>query len=80
MPRYKVQAVLNEIDGFDLSRSVKLGTPAFFGMNFPTVSTRPEAAHLGRATGRRSGRRLHARAGAGRSTLLCRHRGREVRR
>jgi hypothetical protein len=36
---YKVQAVLNEIDGYDHSRSVKLGTPAVFGMNFQTVST-----------------------------------------
>jgi hypothetical protein len=36
---YKVQAVLNQIDGFDHSRSVKLGTPAIFGMNFQTVST-----------------------------------------
>jgi predicted AlkP superfamily pyrophosphatase or phosphodiesterase len=36
---YKVQAVLNEIDGYDHSRSVKLGTPAIFGMNFQSVST-----------------------------------------
>jgi hypothetical protein len=36
---YKVRAVLNQIDGFDHSRSVKLGTPAIFGMNFQTVST-----------------------------------------
>jgi hypothetical protein len=36
---YKVQALLNEIDGYDHSRSVKLGTPAMFGMNFQTVST-----------------------------------------
>jgi hypothetical protein len=36
---YKVQAVLNQIDGYDHSRSVKLGTPAIFGMNFQTVST-----------------------------------------
>lgn len=36
---YKVRAVLNEIDGYDHSRSVKLGTPAIFGMNFQTVST-----------------------------------------
>ncbi|MFF5291039.1 alkaline phosphatase family protein [Paractinoplanes globisporus] len=36
---YKVRAVLNEIDGYDHSRSVKLGTPAVFGMNFQTVST-----------------------------------------
>jgi len=36
---YKVQAVLNQIDGYDHSRSIKLGTPAVFGMNFQTVST-----------------------------------------
>jgi hypothetical protein len=36
---YKVQAVLNEIDGYDHSRSVKAGTPAVFGTNFQTVST-----------------------------------------
>src|SRR2546430_6880700 len=36
---YKVQAVLNEIDGYDHSRSIKLGTPAIFGMNFQSVST-----------------------------------------
>jgi hypothetical protein len=36
---YKVQAVLNQIDGYDHSRSIKLGTPAIFGLNFQTVST-----------------------------------------
>ena len=36
---YKVQAVLNEIDGFDHSGAQKVGTPAIFGMNFQTVST-----------------------------------------
>ncbi|HEV7963938.1 MAG TPA: alkaline phosphatase family protein [Actinoplanes sp.] len=36
---YKVQAVLNQIDGYDHSRSIKLGTPAVFGMNFQSVST-----------------------------------------
>jgi Type I phosphodiesterase / nucleotide pyrophosphatase len=36
---YKVQAVLNEIDGYDHSRSQKVGMPAIFGMNFQTVST-----------------------------------------
>ena len=35
----KVAAVLNEIDGYDHSRSTKVGTPAIFGMNFQTVST-----------------------------------------
>ncbi len=36
---YKVQAVINEIDGYDHSRTTKAGTPAIFGMNFQTVST-----------------------------------------
>jgi hypothetical protein len=36
---YKVQAVLNEIDGFDHSRSNNVGVPGIFGMNFQTVST-----------------------------------------
>lgn len=35
----KVQAVLNEIDGYDHSRTSKVGTPAIFGMNFQTLST-----------------------------------------
>jgi arylsulfatase A-like enzyme len=36
---YKVQAVLNEIDGYDHSRTHHWGVPAIFGMNFQTVST-----------------------------------------
>jgi hypothetical protein len=36
---YKVQAVLNEIDGYDHGRASKVGVPAIFGMNFQTVST-----------------------------------------
>jgi hypothetical protein len=36
---YKVQAILNEIDGFDHSRQHHAGVPAIFGMNFQTVST-----------------------------------------
>ena len=36
---YKVKAVLNEIDGYDHSRSTKAGVPAIFGMNFQSVST-----------------------------------------
>ncbi|MEU7428356.1 alkaline phosphatase family protein [Streptomyces sp. NPDC040750] len=36
---YKVKAVLNEIDGYDHSRTTKTGTPAVFGMNFQSVST-----------------------------------------
>jgi len=36
---YKVQSVINEIDGYDHSRTVRVGTPAMFGMNFQSVST-----------------------------------------
>jgi hypothetical protein len=36
---YKVQAVLNWIDGLDHSGSHHVGVPAIFGMNFQTVST-----------------------------------------
>jgi Type I phosphodiesterase / nucleotide pyrophosphatase len=36
---YKVQAVINEIDGYDHSRSNRVGVPAIFGMNFQTIST-----------------------------------------
>jgi hypothetical protein len=35
---YKVQAIINEINGFDHSGHNKVGTPAIFGMNFQTVS------------------------------------------
>ena len=36
---YKVRAVLNEIDGYDHSRTRKVGTPAVFGLNLQSVST-----------------------------------------
>jgi type I phosphodiesterase/nucleotide pyrophosphatase len=36
---YKAQAVLNEIDGYDHSRTTQTGTPAVFGLNFQSVST-----------------------------------------
>jgi hypothetical protein len=36
---YKVQAVLNEIDGYNHERTAKTGVPAVFGLNFQTVST-----------------------------------------
>ena len=36
---YKVQAVLNWIDGMDHSGRRHMGVPAIFGMNFQTVST-----------------------------------------
>ena len=35
---YKVQAVLNELDGYNHSRTQKVGIPAILGMNFQTVS------------------------------------------
>jgi len=36
---YKVQAIINEIDGYDHSGRYKVGVPGIFGMNFQTVST-----------------------------------------
>jgi Type I phosphodiesterase / nucleotide pyrophosphatase len=36
---FKVQAVINEINGFDHSGKNKVGTPNIFGLNFQTVST-----------------------------------------
>jgi hypothetical protein len=36
---YKTQAIRNEIDGFDHSRTSHVGVPAIFGMNFQSVST-----------------------------------------
>jgi type I phosphodiesterase/nucleotide pyrophosphatase len=36
--RYKVQAVINELNGFDHSGTQKVGVPAILGMNFQTVS------------------------------------------
>ena len=35
----KVQAVLNEIDGFNHARTKRVGVPAILGMNFQTIST-----------------------------------------
>jgi len=35
---YKVQAIINEIDGYDHSGQQKVGVPAIFGMNFQAVS------------------------------------------
>jgi hypothetical protein len=35
---YKVQAIINEINGFDHSGRTRVGTPAILGMNFQTVS------------------------------------------
>jgi hypothetical protein len=36
---YKVESVLNEIDGYDHSRRTQRPVPAIFGLNFQTVST-----------------------------------------
>jgi hypothetical protein len=36
---YRVQAVLNEIDGYNHSRTEHVGVPALFGMNFQSVTT-----------------------------------------
>jgi hypothetical protein len=36
---YKVQSVLNEIDGYNHSRTEHVGVPALFGMNFQAVTT-----------------------------------------
>ena len=36
---FKVQSVINEINGFDHSGRNRVGTPAIFGMNFQSVST-----------------------------------------
>jgi len=36
---YKVQAVLNEIEGLDHSGTRRVGTPALLGLNFQSVST-----------------------------------------
>ena len=36
---YKVEAILNEIEGFNHSGTQMAGVPAVFGMNFQTVST-----------------------------------------
>jgi hypothetical protein len=36
---YRVQAVLNEIDGYNHSRSKHVGVPGLFGMNFQSVTT-----------------------------------------
>lgn len=36
---FKIAAVLNELDGYDHSRTHRVGTPAILGLNFQTVST-----------------------------------------
>jgi len=48
---YKVQAILNGVDGFDHSRAHHAGVPAIFGMNFQTVSTAQKLPVSGGLTG-----------------------------
>jgi hypothetical protein len=48
---YKVQAILNEIDGVDHSGKNHVGVPAIFGMNFQTVSTAQKLAKSDGLTG-----------------------------
>lgn len=48
---YKVRAVLNEIDGYDHSRTAKVGTPAVFGLNFQSVSTAQKLPQSGGQAG-----------------------------
>ena len=46
---FKVQSVINEINGFDHSGTTYVGTPAIFGMNFQTISTAqklPAGGHM----------------------------------
>jgi hypothetical protein len=49
---YKVQAILNEIDGYNHSRTKHVGVPGIFGMNFQTVTT---AEQLPKSDGLRGG-------------------------
>jgi hypothetical protein len=48
---YKVQAVVNQINGFDHSGTNRVGTPAIFGMNFQTVSTAEKLPRSNGVTG-----------------------------
>jgi hypothetical protein len=48
---YKVQAVLNEIDGYNHSRTRHVGVPGLFGMNFQTVTTAEQQPTSGGLTG-----------------------------
>jgi hypothetical protein len=49
---YRVQAVLNEIDGYNHSGTAHVGVPALFGMNFQSVTT---AEQLPKSDGLRDG-------------------------
>jgi hypothetical protein len=48
---YKVEAIINEIDGFDHSRVTKSGMPAILGMNFQTVSVAQKLDSPGELSG-----------------------------
>jgi len=48
---FKVQAVINEINGRDYSGTDRVGTPAIFGMNFQTASTAEKLPTSGGLTG-----------------------------
>jgi hypothetical protein len=47
---YKVQAVINELDGYDHSGQNKVGVPAILGMNFQAVSVAEKVDSPGTAT------------------------------
>ena len=65
---YKVQAILNEIDGYNHSRTSHVGRAGHLRDELPDGFHRPEAAHLRRPDrrlpARREGPRAAARAGA----------------
>jgi len=48
---YKVQAIVNEINGLDHSGTNKVGTPAILGMNFQTVSVAQKLDSPGELSG-----------------------------
>ncbi|MER3447604.1 MAG: hypothetical protein C4291_12565 [Candidatus Dadabacteria bacterium] len=48
----KVQAIINEIDGFDHTGAVFVGVPTIFGMNFQTVSVAQKLSGNGYADSR----------------------------
>jgi hypothetical protein len=48
---YRVQAVLNEIDGYNHSRTRHVGVPGLFGMNFQAVTTAEQLPSSGGLTG-----------------------------
>ena len=77
---YKVQAMINEINGFDHSGTTCVGTPAIFGMNFQTVSTAQKLPDLRRAHRRLPRRRHHTRSAAAGARLHQRHDRRDGRR